>query len=221
MRPHKFARIERERRFLVDTFPTQDIVRTRHITDRYQDGTLLRLRRQTDEDRGTVFKLTQKLPTAGGGAQQGLITTIYLTEPEFGLLSQLPGKMLRKVRYSVPPLGIDVFEGVLEGLRLAEAEFDSAAEADAFVPPGFVLHEVTGDVRFTGGQIVCASRASLERWLADYGVTLSEPLTPPPPASPAARFGPRCDSPARFRSRRAPLPPPPRARPESARPAPP
>jgi CYTH domain-containing protein len=33
--------------------------------------------------------------------------------------------MLNKVRYSVPPLGIDVFEGTLEGLRLAEAEFNS------------------------------------------------------------------------------------------------
>jgi CYTH domain-containing protein len=173
--PHKYARIERERRFLVDRFPSGDIVRTRHITDRYIDGTLLRLREQTDEGVGAIFKLTQKVPVVANGAQQGLITTIYLTEGEFRLLSQLPGKMLSKVRYSVPPLGIDVFEGTLEGLRLAEAEFNSAAEADAFVLPDFVLHEVTGDVRFTGGQLVCASRLSVEKWLAEYGITLSEP----------------------------------------------
>jgi hypothetical protein len=35
----KYARIERERRFLLDRFPSADVVRIRHITDRYIDGT--------------------------------------------------------------------------------------------------------------------------------------------------------------------------------------
>ena len=173
--PHKYARLERERRFLVDRFPSGDLVRTRRITDRYIDGTLLRLREQTDKGDGAIFKLTQKIPAVANGAQQGLITTIYLTEDEFRLLSQLPGKMLNKVRYSVPPLGVDVFEGTLAGLRLAEAEFNSAEEADAFVPPDFILREVTGDMRFTGGRLVCASRLSVAKWLAEYGITLYEP----------------------------------------------
>jgi CYTH domain-containing protein len=89
--------------------------------------------------------------------------------------------MLSKVRYSVPPLGIDVFEGTLEGLRLVEAEFNSAAKAHAFVLPDFILQEVTSDVRFTGGQLVCASRLSVEKWLAEYGITLSEPRLPRSP----------------------------------------
>jgi CYTH domain-containing protein len=173
-RPHKYARIERERRFLIDRFPSGHVVRTRHITDRYIDGTLLRLREQIDNGGESIFKLTQKVPAVANGAQQGLITTIYLSEREFRLLSQLPGKMLSKVRYSVPPLGIDVFEGALEGLRLAEAEFHSAEEADAFVLPDVILHEVTGDIRFTGGQLVGASRLSVEKWLAEYGMTFSE-----------------------------------------------
>ena len=155
-------------------------MRIRHITDRYIDGTLLRLREQTDEGGEAVFKLTQKVPAAGNGAQQGLITTIYLTEVEFRLLSQLPGTMLSKVRYSVPPLGIDVFEGTLAGLLLAEAEFNSAAEADAFVLPAFIFHEVTGDLRFTGGHLVGATRPSVERWLAEYGMTLSNAVAIPP-----------------------------------------
>lgn len=58
---------------------------------------------------------------------------------------------------------------------MAEAEFDSAAEADAFVLPEFILHGVTGDLRFTGGQLACASRLNVEKWLAEYGVTLSNP----------------------------------------------
>lgn len=170
---HKYARIECERRFLLDHFPSACVVRIRHITDRYIDGTRLRLREQIDDGGPPVLKLTQKIPAPASGAQQGLTTNIYLAEAEFRLLAQLPGKMLSKVRYSVPPFGIDVFQGALQGLRLAEAEFDSPAEAEALIVPEFILHEVTGDHRFTGGQLVCAPRANVERWLAEYAITLS------------------------------------------------
>jgi CYTH domain-containing protein len=168
----KYARIERERRFLLDRFPSGNVVRIRQITDLYIDGTRLRLREQIDDGGRAIFKLTQKVPAQAAGAQQGLITSIYLSEGEFRLLAQLPGKMLSKVRHSVPPFGVDLFEGVLQGLRLAEAEFNSAAEADSLVVPDYILHEVTEDERFTGGQLVCASRATVENWLAEYGMTL-------------------------------------------------
>lgn len=175
----KYSRTEHERRFLIDCFPSERIVRRVHITDRYLDGTFLRLRAQSGEAGETIWKLTQKMQLESNGVRSIRITTIYLSEAEHSLLSQLPGSVLRKVRLSVPPLGIDLFEGVLHGLRLAEAEFDSAAEADAFVPPDFVLQEVTGDVRFTGGQLVLASPATLEQWLAEYGISLNAKATQP------------------------------------------
>jgi CYTH domain-containing protein len=171
---HKYARIERERRFLLDQFPSADVVRVRRITDRYLDGTWLRLREQTDDGGPAIFKLTQKVPARAGGARQGLITNIYLGDDEFRLLAQIPVKMLRKTRYSVPPFGIDIFEGALDGLRLAEAEFNSAGEADALIVPEFILHEVTNDERFTGGQLVRASRLNVSRWLAEYGSRLCD-----------------------------------------------
>jgi CYTH domain-containing protein len=170
--PHKYVRIERERRFLLDRFPSADVVRVRHITDRYIDGAFLRLREQTDDGGPAIFKLTQKVPARASGGQQGFITNMYLTEEEFRVLAQLPAKSLCKARYSVPPFGIDVFEGALRGLQLAEAEFDSAEEADALIVPSFILHEVTDDDRFTGGRLVCASRQDVERWLAEYGIPL-------------------------------------------------
>jgi CYTH domain-containing protein len=115
-------------RFLLEKFPEHvRSIRTRRITDNYIDGTSLRLRKQSDDGGETVFKLTQKLPTPAHGAQQGFTTTIYLSKSEFSLLAQLPAKVLRKTRYSVPPFGIDVFEGTLKGLVMA-AEFNSAAE---------------------------------------------------------------------------------------------
>jgi len=97
-RPHKYARIEREPRFLLDRFPTADVMRIRHITDRYIDGACLRLRGQGDDGGPAIFKLAQKAPVRANGTQLGLITNLYLTEDEFHLLAQLPGKMLSASR---------------------------------------------------------------------------------------------------------------------------
>jgi CYTH domain-containing protein len=177
--PSRYARIERERRFLLDTFPsTANVVRIRRIADRYIEGTGLRLREQTDDGGPSVFKLTQKVPVQASGAQQGLITSMYLTKDEFGVLAQLPAKNLGKTRYSMPPFGIDVFEGTLEGLLLAEAEFDSPTAAAALTLPSFILREVTADDRFTGGQLVRASRQDIWTWLLEYGIRWGEMSSP-------------------------------------------
>ena len=171
---HKYGRIERERRFLLDRFPNNvNAVRVRRITDLYIDGTTLRLREQSDELGPTIFKLTQKVPSPASGAHEALITSMYLTKDEFGVLAQLSAKKLSKTRYSVPPFGIDVFEGTLQGLVLGEAEFDSAAAADALTLPSFILGEVSADNRFTGGQLVRASRQDIQSWLLEYGIRLS------------------------------------------------
>jgi CYTH domain-containing protein len=144
----------------------------RRIADRYIDGSNMRLRQQSDDENEPVFKLTQKLPTDATGARHGLITTMYLTEDEFQLLANLPAKMLRKTRYSVPPFGIDVFEDALTGLVLAEAEFNSAEDASALSLPSFIVREVTEDPRFTGGELVRASRQELDKLLAEFQIKM-------------------------------------------------
>lgn len=168
----KYARIEWERRFLLTRFPEDvDVVCTRRIVDRYLRGTRLRLRRM--EGRGEpVLKLTQKIPSGMGNAQQGLITSIYLTEDEYAVLEKLPANLLSKVRHSVLPYGIDIFEGELRGLVLAEAEFDSEGESKTLSLPSFLVNEVTGDQRFTGGRLASATRSELQSWLTEYGLTL-------------------------------------------------
>jgi CYTH domain-containing protein len=133
------------------------------------------LRYQLDDDGSGRFKLTQKIPLPGIGAQQGFLTTMYLNEEEFRILAELPAKKLKKTRYSIPPFGIDLFEDSLAGLILAEAEFESVAEAESLVLPPFILHEVSGDVRFTGGQLAHASRKDVQDWLSEYGVKFSGP----------------------------------------------
>ena len=144
----------------------------RRIADRYIADSNMRLRQQSDDENETVFKLTQKLPTDATGARQGLITTMYLTEDEFQLLANRPAKILRKTRYSVPPFGIDVFEDALTGLVLAEAEFNSAEDASALSLPSFIVREVTEDPRFTGGELVRASRQELDKLLAEFQIKI-------------------------------------------------
>ena len=153
------------------SFPAEaDVIRVRRITDYYIENTRLRLREQTEAEKQTVFKLTQKLEEETGTARQGLVTTIYVTLEEFSVLTKLPARILKKTRFSVLPFGIDVFDGELSGLVLAEAEFNSAREAAALALPSFVVQEVTHDHRFTGGSLVTASRHDLQQLLAEYKV---------------------------------------------------
>lgn len=160
----KYARVERERRFLLASFPSDvTIVRTRRIVDRYLDGTRLRLREMRDDDGEPVYKLTQKIKSPGPHARQGFITTMHLDAAEFRMLCELPGATLRKTRYSVPPFGIDVFMDALEGLVLAEAEFETALDAASLELPPYFVREVSEDERFTGGYLVRRSLDDLRR----------------------------------------------------------
>ncbi|MFI5633240.1 hypothetical protein ACIA8E_28420 [Streptomyces sp. NPDC051664] len=172
VREGKYARIERERRFLLAGPPSaSSVIAVRVLTDRYLEGTRLRLRRSERPDIGTCeFKLTQKVPADRRGPVQGLITNTYLSSDEYRLLASLPAAVLVKKRLSVPPFGVDVFEPPLHGLVLAEAEFTSDEEATAFAPSPECLAEVTDDARFTGGKLVRASRSEVLAWLAEYGI---------------------------------------------------
>jgi CYTH domain-containing protein len=167
----KYAKVEWERRFLLARFPGEaNVARVRQITDYYLENTSLRLREQSEEKSETVYKLTQKLEEETGIARQDLVTTIYVTRAEFSVLTQLPAKILKKTRFSISTFGIDVFEGELSGLVLAEAEFSSDTEASALALPSFVVREVTHDHRFTGGSLVRASRYEVQQLLAEHKI---------------------------------------------------
>jgi CYTH domain-containing protein len=62
------------------------------------------------------------------------------------------GRRLHKRRHVIPHgdlrIEVDVYEGELEGLVVAEIEFTSEDEARAFQPPDWIGDEVTGDERY-------------------------------------------------------------------------
>lgn len=172
VRDGKYARVERERRFLLaGPPPAPAVTASRRITDRYLPGTRLRLRRVDYPDSGTCeFKFTQKVAAGRPGYIQGLITNTYLSAAEYDLLASLPAEVLSKTRHSVPPLSIDVFGPPLHGLVLADAEFTTDEAAQSFPPPPAAIAEVTEDARFTGGSLVRTRRHDLLAWLAEYGI---------------------------------------------------
>ncbi len=163
-----------ERRFIARGLPPAPTpVRIAEISDLYISGTRLRLRRTVERTASAttvVYKLTQKVPDPDGSP--GWITTVYLSEAEHEVLARLRGAGFAKTRYSIPPFGVDVFEAPLDGLILAEIEFDSDEELSRFQPPSWSVAEVTADVRFSGGSLVAASREDLKGWLRDYRIDL-------------------------------------------------
>lgn len=155
----------------------------RVITDLYLDGTRIRLRRTVgivDGQEEVVRKLTQKLPdVVPVGGRRGLITTMYLDESEYDRLSSLFGRWLTKERLSFPPMGVDVFQGSLAGLIIAEVEFNDDDAMLQFVAPSWCRVEVTELDGLTGGNL--ARIAMLEP--ADAARALAELLQTIDPAA--------------------------------------
>jgi CYTH domain-containing protein len=160
----KYTRVERERRFLLRGLPPglEPTAEHAQITDNYVTGTRLRLRKSrwvsTNE---WTLKLTQKHTPAPPDFSRTLITSLYLNEYEYEVLSVFEGNELRKNRYPYEHEGrrysVDVFLGVLRGLVLAETDFEEDEEMDAFPLPAFAVADVTREELFTGGRLVYLS----------------------------------------------------------------
>lgn len=150
----KYAYVERERRWLCERLPTELVVSADAITDLYVTDSRLRLREARPQGGGPIMR---RLGRKGDvDASHRLITSIYLSEAEFKLLADLPGRRIHKVRHRLRPIegrtfGVDVFEGELAGLILAEKEFETDAEMAACPHPPFARREVTEDPRYSGG----------------------------------------------------------------------
>jgi CYTH domain-containing protein len=156
----KYARIERERRFVLRELPPGLTRASAHVQiwDNYITGTRLRLRRirvpQTKEQK---WKLTQKFAPAPADFSRTVITNIYLSAYEYEVLSVFEGNEIRKNRYPFEyegrAFGIDVFLGGLWGLILAETEFETDEEMNSLQVPPFAAAEVTNDELFTGARL--------------------------------------------------------------------
>lgn len=137
--------MEIERKYLIEqlpqdyaSYPCSQIEQAYLCTD-----PVVRLRREDDS-----YYLTYK----GRGLLAREEYNLPLNAQAYAhMLPKADGIILTKTRYRIPLTGayshltieLDVFGGQYEGLVLAEVEFPSLEEANAFVPPSWFSKDVT------------------------------------------------------------------------------
>ena len=156
----KYARVERERRYLLQDLP-EGLSRADHhfqITDNYITGTRLRIRKVRDPKTNMwVVKFTQKFAPNAADLSRTIITNIYLNAIEAETLAIFEANEIRKNRYRFEfedrKFSVDMFLGDLFGLVLAEVGFETDEEMANFPLPPFAIADVTNNEIFTGGRL--------------------------------------------------------------------
>jgi adenylate cyclase len=137
--------MEVERKFLVERLPEEvERAPSRRIDQGYvalDDGAEVRVRRYGDD-----LWLTIK----GAGGLARVEEELPLSQEQFDSLWPLTeGRRIEKARRRLPDgVEVDVYDGALAGLMVAEIEFASEDESAAFDPPGWFGQEVTEDARY-------------------------------------------------------------------------
>jgi CYTH domain-containing protein len=176
----KYARVERERRYLLQDLPAGLSRADPHvqITDNYISGTRLRIRkvREPRTNKWTV-KFTQKFAPDPQDFSRTIITNTYLNALEAETLSMFDANEIRKNRYSFEYEGrkfsVDMFLGDLFGLVLAEVSFETDEESDSFTKPPFAIADVTNNELFTGGRLCELTFEDIRDEIAKSGLVRS------------------------------------------------
>ena len=173
----KYARVERERKFLLADLPEGLTRADPHlqITDNYITGTRLRLRKVRDPRTNKwVVKFTQKFAPDPEDLSRTIITNTYLNALEAETLSVFEANEIRKNRYRFEfagrEFGVDMFLGDLFGLVLAEVSFETGEEMDSYEKPPFVIADVTDDPIFTGGSLCDLTFAEVRQHILEKGL---------------------------------------------------
>lgn len=149
----KYARIERERRFLLAELP-EGVGSPSQITDHYLLDLRMRLRRVDGPE--PAFKLGQKFTPDPTARHRRQMTTLYLTEVEYGVLKQrLAGEVRPLVKTRYPWHRGDrtwVVDVLADGRIIAEVEADEP-DLHALAPPPGTLREITDEEALEGASL--------------------------------------------------------------------
>ena len=132
--------MEIERKFTVSNLPELEKYAYHTIVQAYLNrDPVMRIRKQDDE-----YYFTYK----GKGLLAREEYNLPLNKESFdNLLPKAEGKVIAKKRYLIPyekyTIELDIFEGDLAPLIIAEVEFESTSEALSFTPPEWFLEDVT------------------------------------------------------------------------------
>ena len=138
--------MEIERKFLIKDLP-KDLTSypCSQIEQAYlNENPVLRIRRKDDD-----YILTYK--SKGMMAREESEFPLSKEAYEH-LRTKADGKIISKTRYFIPlaphTIELDVFQGDMEPLIMAEVEFASIEEANVFLPPDWFGQDVTMDRRY-------------------------------------------------------------------------
>lgn len=134
--------MEIERKYLIETLPENlDSYPCKHIEQGYLNtDPVVRIRRSDD-----TYTLTYK----GKGLMVREEYNLPLNAESFEHLKEkIDGRLIKKCRYLIPlndtyTIELDIFEGDLAPLQLAEVEFATEEEANTFLPPSWFGEDVT------------------------------------------------------------------------------
>ena len=134
--------MEIERKYLIHNLPVDlDQYECRQIEQGYLNtDPVVRIRKSDDK-----YTLTYK----GSGLMCREEYNLLLNADAFAHLKEkIDGILIQKKRYLIPlteklTIELDVFEGELAPLQLAEVEFETKKEAEDFIPPAWFGEDVT------------------------------------------------------------------------------
>ena len=149
--------MEIERKFIPKEMPDLDKFEKKHIEQGYLNtDPVVRIRRTDDR-----YTMTYK----GRGLMAREEYNLPLNEESYiHLRPKCDGNFIEKDRYLIPlgkeyddlTVELDVFDGILKGLVLAEVEFTDEKQATSFVPPEWLGEDVTGDLRYYNSRMISA-----------------------------------------------------------------
>lgn len=139
--------MEIERKWLINTIPPDLEQYPHHIIEQgYLNTTpVVRVRRQDE-----LYVLTYK----GGGMMAREEYNLPLDAESYQhLVAKADGHIISKVRYIIPlddglKIELDHFSSPIKDLYLAEIEFESVEQAEAYTPPAWFGRDVTYDPRY-------------------------------------------------------------------------
>lgn len=132
--------MEIERKFLLKQLPELNAYTYRQLEQGYlSTNPVVRIRKDDDK-----YELTYK----GKGAMVREEYNLPLTKEAYEhLRKKIDGRLIVKKRYLIPfgdfTIELDIFEGDLAPLTLAEVEFTSEEQAKQFTPPDWFAEDVT------------------------------------------------------------------------------
>lgn len=150
--------VERERKFLVGSVPAEldlsdhvDIRQGYLVTDEHDEHVSVRVRDAGREG------CTLTVKAGHGGAERTELEWAIGREQFDAAWAHTAGRRIDKRRHRIPfdrsVVELDVFDGELRGLVVAEVEFPDAESLEAFVPPPWFGREVTDDDRFANAAL--------------------------------------------------------------------